>query len=155
MSEDGPAGMPMAHWPAVAAIDGAALLLESLVSEGRVACIATNAADSRAQDIRAALARVGLDRHVGRIFCYAEIGARKVSEAFWSAVLSRLDASPEAVVMIGDSLEQDVLAPMRSGIRSIWFNPAGRPLPPGLDVPMVASLPEAAREIVRLEFDRG
>lgn len=151
MSEAGPAGVPMANWPSVAAIDGAAALLEPLASEGRVPCIATNAQDSRASDISAALARVGLDRHIRHVFCFVEIGARKDSEAYWNAVLSRLGASPDAIVMIGDSLEQDVLAPMRSGIRSIWFNPAGKSLPPGIEAPTVRSLPEAARKIAHLE----
>ena len=58
---------------------------------------------------------------------------------------------PTRLVMIGDSIEQDVLAPMRSGIRAIWFNPADKPLPPGLDVPTVTRLPEASRRIADLE----
>lgn len=151
MSEAGPPGLPMVRWPEVSATDGARELLEALARDGRTLCIATNAVDSQPEEIRAALARVGLDRHVARIFCFREIGARKDTQAFWEQVTRRLEAAPEAVLMIGDSLEQDVIAPMRAGIRSIWFNPAGLMPPPGAAVATIGHLDEALPRIAALE----
>jgi FMN phosphatase YigB (HAD superfamily) len=50
------------------------------------------------------------------------LGHKKSESEFWDAVLTRLGAQRDEVVMIGDSLEQDVLGPMRAGIRAIWLN---------------------------------
>jgi FMN phosphatase YigB (HAD superfamily) len=37
------------------------------------------------------------------------------------------------MVMIGDSLTNDVAAPKKLGIQAIWFNPEGLPAPEGID----------------------
>nr|WP_187360134.1 hypothetical protein [Chitinolyticbacter meiyuanensis] len=43
-------------------------------------------------------------------------------------------------MMVGDPLEQDVLAPRRNGLAAIWFNPSAAPVPPG--VTSVTALPQ-------------
>ena len=57
MSEDGPADTPMALWPEVRVIDGAAAVLAALAPRYRIA-VATNATVSDRTSIRRALARV-------------------------------------------------------------------------------------------------
>jgi len=142
MSEDGPVDIAMAHWPQVVATDGAQAMMEELARRYTL-CIATNASVSRRADIELALKRAGLLRHVSDIFCYTEIGARKDSARFWQVVCAALDARPAELAMLGDSLEQDVLAPRRHGVRSIWFNPHGAALPEGVaPVPTVRRLAE-------------
>lgn len=125
MSEEGPLDIPMALWPEVRAVDGAAETLARLARGHRIG-VATNASVSPRNLIEVALGRVGLRDLVTEVFCYADIGARKEEDEFWRAVLERIGADPEDVVMIGDSPEQDVLAPRRFGIASIWFNEGGR-----------------------------
>lgn len=125
MSEDGPLDIPMALWPEVRAVDGAVETLARLARGHRIG-VATNASVSPRNLIEVALGRVGLRDLVAEVFCYSDIGARKEDDEFWRAVLDRLGADPEDVVMIGDSPEQDVLAPRRFGIASIWFNEGGR-----------------------------
>ncbi|MGA2604327.1 MAG: HAD-IA family hydrolase [Verrucomicrobiia bacterium] len=121
MSEAGPLDIPMADWPEVRTIDGAREVLAQLSKSYRIA-VATNAAVSRKRDIVRALERVGLNAFITEIFCYTELGHKKDEPEFWEAVLARLGAHRSELVMIGDSLEQDVLGPMCVGIRAIWFN---------------------------------
>ncbi len=139
MADDGPADLPMALWPEVRAIEGAREMLEALAPRYRIA-IATNASVSDGPLVRRALERVALAEHVSAIFCSNEIGARKESLAFWEAVGSALNVAPGEIAMLGDSLENDVLAPRRFGVPAAWFNPGSAPLPPGVAVPVIRRL---------------
>jgi len=121
MSEAGPPDYTMAEWPTVRAVDGAAAVLDALSRKFRIA-VATNAAISRRPDIVRALERVGLAGFISDIFCRAEIGAVKSDPKFWRAVTASLGAAPDELLMIGDSLEQDVRGPQQAGIAAIWFN---------------------------------
>jgi aminoglycoside 6'-N-acetyltransferase I len=121
MSEAGPLDIPMADWPEVSCIDGAHGVLAQLSRAYSIA-IATNATVSKKPDVLRALERVGLKQFVGEVFCYTELGHKKDEPEFWDAVLTRLGARRNEIVMIGDSLEHDVLGPMNAGIRAIWFN---------------------------------
>lgn len=121
MSEDGPEEIAMALWPEVKAIDGAKETLSALAPRHRLA-VATNATVSDRSMIEKALARVSLLEYVTEIFCFKEIGARKDSPEFWTRVLSTLRVGPGDVAMVGDTLEQDVVAPRKYGIFSVWFN---------------------------------
>ena len=121
MSEAGPIDIPMADWPEVSCIDGAHDVLSRL-SRIYTISIATNATVSTRSDILRALERVGLKQFVHEVFCFTELGYKKSEPEFWDAVLTRLGAQRNEVVMIGDSVEQDVLGPMRAGIRAIWLN---------------------------------
>ncbi|MEO5677566.1 MAG: HAD family hydrolase [Usitatibacter sp.] len=143
MSEEGPLDIPMALWPEVHAIAGALETVEALVKAGRRVAVATNASVSPRNLIEVALGRVGLRDSVSEIFCYSDICARKDSDEFWRAVLERLEADPAEVAMIGDSVEQDVVAPRRFGINAIWFNEDGRQPPDPRGVPMIRRLPQA------------
>ena len=140
MSEDGPADRPMVLWPAVRAIDGAEPTLAALASCCTVG-VATNATVSSRTMIEGALARVALDRHVSHVFCYTELGVRKSEPPFWEHVLAALALPAAAVAMIGDDLEQDVLAPRARGIASAWFRPVAH-THDRRDVPVLRTLPE-------------
>lgn len=125
MSEDGPANLPMADWPVVSAMPGAiecVALLHGLLP----LCVATNATASDRAQIERALARVGLERYFAHIFCSAELGCGKDQPEFWRQVAKRLNLPLRRVVMMGDSLWKDVLAPARFGVQTVWFNAEGR-----------------------------
>jgi FMN phosphatase YigB (HAD superfamily) len=141
MSEDGPLDTPMELWPEVRAVDGAAEVLEALARRHRIA-VATNAAASGGSAIRKALGRVGLDGHVSEIFCFRELGFRKSDARFWDAVVARLGVPREQLLMVGDDLDNDVLAPRRAGIASVWFDSTGAATPAGMRGPTIARLDE-------------
>lgn len=47
--------------------------------------------------------------------------------------LQKARLHPQEVIHVGDSLESDVRCPMEVGIKSIWMNREGAPVPPGVD----------------------
>ena len=159
MSEAGPEDRPMALWPDVHCIDGAAEALAAL--HGRYPlCIATNASVSRREMIEKALARAGLLRYMADIFCFTELGLRKESPAFWRVVTETLKVAPNELAMIGDWLEPDVLSPRRFGVQAVWFNDGDRqPAPAGAGADRVAPRrfrgPAAARLISRRRAQRA
>lgn len=115
---------PMFEWPRVEPVDGMKEALAKLHPEWMIA-LATNAADSEEQEIWSALARVGLDRLIDRVFCYRGVGHRKSEPAYFEHVLADLGIEPNYAVMVGDDIETDVLSANRSGIRAIWFHEDG------------------------------
>jgi len=141
MFETGPDDRPMAAWPEVHALDGAHALLTALASRYGIA-IATNASVSTRDDIRAALARVALDEPVRELFCFRDLGVKKRDPAFWDAVVARLGVARDELVMVGDDLAEDVLAPRKSGIASVWLNWKGATTPTSLAAPVIMTLAE-------------
>ncbi|MDA0929662.1 MAG: HAD hydrolase-like protein, partial [Proteobacteria bacterium] len=71
--------------------------------------IATNAADSTEEEIRMALQRGGIDSFISEIFCLRSLGFEKSSDDYFPAILSALNCGEEAVLMVGDSWEKDIL----------------------------------------------
>jgi putative hydrolase of the HAD superfamily len=135
----------MALWPEVREIAGARETLEALASDCRLG-IVTNASVSRRNMIEVALGRVGLRGFISEIFCYTEIGLRKDSPAFWRHVLEHTHADPGRVIVVGDTLEQDVIGPREAGLFSVWFDASGSGAPH--TYPVIHELPELI-EIVR------
>ena len=64
---------PMFEWPRVEAVDGIQEAFAKLQAYWTIA-LATNASDSEEPAIWSALARVGLDRFIDRVFCYRGVG---------------------------------------------------------------------------------
>jgi FMN phosphatase YigB (HAD superfamily) len=139
MSEDGPADTPMAMWPEVRAIDGAAAVLATLALRHRIA-IASNATISDCTSIRRALARAALEAFVAEIFCFRDLGLKKSDARFWDVIAARLAVPRAQMLMVGDDLDNDVLAPRRAGIASVWFNGKRARTPAGVAVPTIERL---------------
>jgi HAD superfamily hydrolase (TIGR01509 family) len=123
MKDDPSQSKPMIDWPQVEMIAGADALLESIHTNGRTIALATSADVSTEAQIRGALARVNLDRHVDKIYSFKNTGLKK-SPAFYQYVLNDLKIQPAQALMIGDSFEKDVLAANQVGIAGVWFNPS-------------------------------
>lgn len=116
---------PMASWPRVAAVQGAAASLARLSARYHLA-VATNAADSDEDQIRAALKRAGLDTWIQQIFCARNLGFQKPQAEYFQAILKRLKTQPNHMVMIGDSYSSDIQGAVQAGLSAIWFNPLSK-----------------------------
>lgn len=112
---------PMSRWPRVEVIPGAAEALRELSDRAGIA-LATNAADSREDEIWTALALAGLDPFIDRIFCFRSVGHKKSSPPFFAHVMEQLGVPAGRLVMVGDDFEQDVTAANAVGIQAVWFN---------------------------------
>lgn len=126
MRDDPASTIPMVEWQTVEVIEGIADVLSYLHSRGRPSgrriVLATSAAISDENQIRAALARGGLDKYFSRIYCFKNTGLPK-GEAFYRYLLDDLAIPASDALMVGDSFEKDVQAPNAVGIFAVWFNP--------------------------------
>jgi HAD superfamily hydrolase (TIGR01509 family) len=152
MADDGAQSGPMATWPQVQAVDGAQEALRRLRPQYRL-IVATNADDSGVREVRAALARVGLDELIDDVVSSRDVGTRKPDKLFYRAALLRagfagVPLAPERAVMVGDSLQNDVAGAQAAGLRVIWLAPrrvkaaAGAPIPDAR-IRKLAELPAA------------
>lgn len=66
----------------------------------------------------------GLDKYFAEYFISEDIGYSKPNAKFFSPMFKRIsDLTSENTVMVGDSLQSDILGASRAGLQSIWFNP--------------------------------
>ncbi|GGO73078.1 HAD family hydrolase [Bowmanella pacifica] len=112
---------PMADWPKVEAMPGAVQALH-LLSAHSVCHLATNARDSDAQDIRRALARVGLDNYLQQIFCYRQLQVEKPARAYFQQIVETLHCPSKQILMVGDNLQKDVAGALDAGLDACWLN---------------------------------
>jgi len=139
MVDNGMREGPMKDWKKVEAEAGAQEALLRLRARYRLV-VATNAADSPASDVLAALARVGLHQYVDEVISSADVGDHKPNYAFFRAALLHegdrgLPLDPRRAVMVGDGTTNDIRGAQRAGIRTIWYNPTKRRFPDGAQPP--------------------
>lgn len=118
----------MVNWSEVKVVDGARSVLEML-SKQYPCYVATNADDSNAIQIMAALARVDLDKFIYGVFTKQETGYRKTCPEFYLSLADLLNVPPDQMIMIGDDFVQDILSAHRAGLRTVWLNSRGDELP--------------------------
>jgi FMN phosphatase YigB (HAD superfamily) len=114
--------IPMVEWETVEVIEGIAGVLAYLHSSGRRIVLATSAAISDEKQIRAALARGGLDSYFSHIYCFKNTNLPK-DEGFYRHILNDLHISASDALMVGDGFEKDVQIPNTLGMFAVWFNP--------------------------------
>ena len=139
MVDNGMREGPMKDWEKVEAEAGAQEALLRLRARYRLV-VATNAADSPASDVLAALARVGLHQYVDDVISSADVGDHKPNYAFFRSALLHegdrgLPLDPLRAVMVGDGTTNDIKGAQQAGIRTIWYNPTKRRFPEGAQPP--------------------
>jgi putative hydrolase of the HAD superfamily len=123
----------MADWPRVEAIPGAAEALEAL-SEIGIQCVATNATESDGAAVARALARVGLDKHLGHFFTSREMGVEKPDPEFFAEVARRLDLAPDRLMVIGNDYLKDIRPAEALGMATVWIGTENAAHPESLEV---------------------
>ena len=122
MRDDPAITTPMVEWETIEVIEGVADVLAYLHSSRRRIVLATSASISDESQIRAALARGGLDTYFSHIYCFKITNLPK-GEAFYRHILSDLHLSASDVLMVGDGFEKDIQIPNMLGMFAVWFNP--------------------------------
>ncbi len=64
--------------------------------------------------------------HLEHYFYSASVGWSKPSPRFFQHLESKLETSPNEILIVGDTLENDVLGPKRCGWHSVLFDPSRR-----------------------------
>ncbi len=112
---------PMVNWSRIETMPYSHRTLSKLHPDWTMA-LATNAKDSTEDDIRTALGRARLGHLLDRIYCSADIGYGKPSREFFDFILKDLTLTADAIIMIGDNYETDVVGANQAGIRAVWYN---------------------------------
>ena len=98
--------------------DDALETLEALKAKGVSLCLISNM-NNMVEDV---IPRLGLDKYFDCIFLSHKLGIMKPHPDIYHAALKRLGAAPGETVMIGDTLEMDVIAPERLGIKGVLLD---------------------------------
>ena len=96
--------------------------------KGRVLqCAVTNGTKTAQQR---KLARSGLDALLDAVFISEDLGVEKPHPGFFDRVFAAIGDIPrQETLIVGDSLTSDIRGGVNAGIRTAWYNPAGRALP--------------------------
>ena len=76
---------------------------------------------------RRKIARLGLEQLLDYVQIGEEVGVFKPDPRAYELALGRIDQSASSVVMVGDSLIDDVIAAKAVGLRAIHLSPSGAP----------------------------
>ncbi|HIJ65698.1 MAG TPA: HAD family hydrolase [Candidatus Hydrogenedentes bacterium] len=68
------------------------------------------------------LCGAGLADHFDVVVISGEIGAAKPDRRIFNHALRRLGAPPQEAVMVGNSLQRDIVGAQAAGIRGVWLN---------------------------------
>ncbi|WFA10175.1 YjjG family noncanonical pyrimidine nucleotidase [Tissierella sp. Yu-01] len=101
-------------------ISGAYDLLESLCKHYRLFIITNGVSETQHKRLNDAK----LNKYFDGIFILEEIGFQKPMKEFFDAVVKRIpDFSLDSTLVIGDSLNADILGGANYNIDTCWFNP--------------------------------
>jgi putative hydrolase of the HAD superfamily len=100
------------HWPL---FDDVATTWTTLMARGYELGIASNF-DARLRKILAGHSLLAACRHM---FVSTELGFAKPDQRFFREIEQRLDARPDELLIVGDDIENDVVAPRRRGWQTI------------------------------------
>jgi HAD superfamily hydrolase (TIGR01549 family) len=106
-------------------VDGALALLEALAPRVRIGIVSNNLVEEQRDKLRLC----GFSPYVDALVVSEEAGVSKPNPEIFAIALRRLECEAADAVMIGDSWAADIEGARAAGIRAIWFNPAGRPIP--------------------------
>jgi len=104
----------------VALMEGAKEIVEYLHHKGYMLCIVTNGL-IELQKPRIANSEIG--EFISHIMVSEEVGEFKPNPLIFNTLLKRIGLNPGDVIMIGDSLKNDIQGAKNASIKSIWFNP--------------------------------
>jgi FMN hydrolase / 5-amino-6-(5-phospho-D-ribitylamino)uracil phosphatase len=91
---------------------------------------------------------------------YAHQGGlpKKPAAEFFHAVAAHAGTEAKAIAYVGDNFEHDVVAAAAVGMRTVWVNRAGHPLPAGTPVrpdAVIGRLAELPAALCRIASDHG
>ncbi|HEY7500698.1 MAG TPA: HAD-IA family hydrolase [Vicinamibacterales bacterium] len=121
-------------------IEGARDLLAALKPRVRIGVVSNNILEEQ----RAKVRLCGFDPYIDALVVSEEAGFTKPDPRIFEVALGRLGCEARDAVMIGDSWAADVEGARAAGVRAIWFNRTGRPVPDadgaGADVDVIDRL---------------
>ncbi|MBP5189761.1 MAG: YjjG family noncanonical pyrimidine nucleotidase [Bacteroidales bacterium] len=77
----------------------------------------------------------GIDRYFDYFLLSEDLGYMKPDRRFFEEALKKMHAQPSECFVVGDDYKVDIVGAMNAGIKQVWYNLSGSPLPQGLAVP--------------------
>lgn len=130
------------------AIDPAAMpTLDALAARYRLALVTNGAPDVQREKIAA----TGLARYFAAVVISGDLGIGKPDRRIFAAAAGAIGASAPDAVMVGDSIERDVVGAHAAGMRTVWLDRDGAardPSPrPDMRIAELGELPAALAAI--------
>lgn len=133
-------------------------LLEELAGWGLRLGLFSNATDDPL--IQRLVDRFGFRRWLDPVSTSAQTGIRKPDPAALLPIVAHWNLPPHAVVMVGDTLAEDILGAQRAGLRSVWrrcredarpedTDPTNPGIAPDAVIHRLAELPAVLEELWR------
>lgn len=124
--------------------------LANLKKVYQLALVTNGAPDLQREKIQGA----NLAQYFDTILISGEVGIGKPDFRIFKLALDTLAASPSEAVMVGDSLDRDILGAQRAGIKGIWLNRSGCDLTssvvPDAQVTSLNQMPELLPTLVNM-----
>lgn len=112
-------------------VEGAPELLQWLRGKYRLYLVSNGTARVQAGRLRDS----GIATYFEEIFISETMGVNKPERAFFDRCFEKIPGfQPEEAMIIGDSLTSDIWGGNNAGIKTCWFNPAGKPRKVGIHV---------------------
>ena len=131
-------------------VPGAIELLRRVKGERRIGIVTNHVVSEQVKKIAA----IGVEPFVDELVVSEEVGVPKPDARIFAAALSRLDATPDEAVMIGDSWSSDIVGAAGMGISAVWLNRYDLPCPDSSLAPEIRAL-VPVDEVVDLLFSRS
>jgi len=104
----------------VALNNNAVKIVEYLHNKSFLLCVVTNGL-IELQRPRVINSEIG--KFISHIMVSEEVGEHKPNPLIFTTLLNRIQLNPCDVIMVGDSLKNDIQGAKNAGIKSIWYNP--------------------------------
>ena len=82
----------------------------------------------------------GLATYLEAVVVSGDVGIGKPDPRVFGAALAALAVAPSATVMVGDSIERDIVGAQAAGLRAVWLNRSGMDYHPGEHEPPAQQL---------------
>ena len=101
---------------------------------------------------REKLSASGLSDSFEAVVVSADLGVAKPDASVFEHALSQLGVRPDDAVMVGDSIAKDVDGALAAGLRAVWVNRSGHPVPPDrpdlVEISTLSDLPSVLGEFL-------
>lgn len=126
-----------AWWEGVTLDPEAVPAIDGLRARGLKVGLCSNA-PYRIPSMYAQLRYIGLAEHLDAVTFSGQIGWRKPSPRIMEAAAAAVGSLPGEIVMVGDSVSDDVAGARGVGMSAVLLRRPGFPTPPDLDPPIVS-----------------
>ena len=104
----------------VALMDNAIEVIKYLYNKNYLLCVVTN---GLIELQRPRVTNSEIAEFISHVIVSEEVGAHKPNPLIFNTLLKKIQLNPCNVIMVGDSIKNDIQGAKNAGIKSIWYNP--------------------------------